>query len=140
MAKNFNALTNIICLNIRLHLLCVNESKVFSLNFKVFWQWIIIMFFNEFFSHDCIIDNIKTFVTFNKILIVNNSFLKSLAQAARRYKLFNINFLHSLISYLKLFNKRLHKFFRFFIKIVRNVINNFFRNNNLNIDQFKYKN
>ena len=57
MIKNFDALTNIACLNIRFHLLFAEESKIFSLNqtqnllsFKMFWRWIIMMFFNKFFS------------------------------------------------------------------------------------------
>ena len=147
MTKNFDSLTNIACLNIRCHLFCANESKIFSwnqiqnlLSFKIFWQWIIIMLFNEFLFNNYIIENIKTFVMFNEIFVINNSFLKLLAQTTRRRKFFNINFLHSLISCLKFFNQELHEFLQFFIKIVRNVIDNFSRDNNLNVDQFKHEN
>ena len=97
------------------------------------------MFFNEFFLNDCIIRNIKIFVTFNEIFIINNSFFKLLAQAARRRKLSDIKYFHSLISCLKLFNQEFHGFQQFFIKIVKNVINDFSKNNNLNVDQFKHR-
>ena len=114
----------------KLNLKSFEFQSVSTMNhYYVFW-WV---FFNS-----CIIENIKIFVTFNKIFIINNSFLKSFAQAARSRKFFNINFFHSLIFCLKLFNQKLYKFFRLLIKIVRNVINDFSRDNNLNVDQFKY--
>ena len=129
MTRNFNTLTNIACLNIRFYLLFASESKIFLLNeiqnllsFKMSWEWIIMILFNEFLFNNCIIENIKTFVIFNEIFIINSSFLKSLAQATRWYKLFDINFPYSLITCLKFFNWRLHKFFRFFKKIVKNII------------------
>ena len=85
----------------------------FKLNLKFFeFQNVLTMnhhdVFNEFFSNDCIIRNIKTFVTFNEIFVINNSFFKSLAQATRRRKLFNIKCFHSLIFCLKLFNQEFH--------------------------------
>ena len=98
------------------------------------------IFFNEFLFNSCIIENIRTFITFNKTFVVNNLFLKLFTQTTRRRKLFNIKFFHLLISYLKLFNSKFYEFFEFFVKIVKNVINDFFQNNNLNIDQFKCQN
>ena len=96
------------------------------------------MFFNKFLFNDYIIRNIKTFITFNEIFVINNSFLKLLAQATRQRKLFNIKYFHSLIFYLKFLNQKLYKSQRLFVKIVRNVINNFSKNNNLNVNQLKY--
>ena len=66
------------------------------------------MFFNKFFFNDCINQNIKIFITFNEIFIINNSFFKLFAQATKRRKLFNMKCFHSLISCLKLFNQELH--------------------------------
>ena len=62
------------------------------------------MFFNEFLFNDCIIRNIKTFITFNEIFIMNNLFFKSFAQTAKRRKLSDIKCFHLLIFCLKLFN------------------------------------
>ena len=66
------------------------------------------IFFNEFFLNDCIIRNIKTFITFNKIFVINNLFFKLFAQAIKRRKFFNIKYFHSLIFCLKFFNQELH--------------------------------
>ena len=92
------------------------------------------MFFNEFLFNDCIIENIKTFITFNETFVINDLFLKLFAQTTRRRRLSDINLLYLLIFCLKIFYQKFYNFFWFFIKIIKNVIDNFFRNNNLHVD------
>ena len=66
------------------------------------------MFFNKFFFNDCIIQNIKTFVTFNEIFIINNLFLELLAQATKRRKFFDMKCFYLLIFCSKFFNQKFH--------------------------------
>ena len=57
------------------------------------------IFFNEFFFNDCIIRNIKTFVTFNEIFVINNLFFKSLAQATKQRKFSDMKYFYLLIFF-----------------------------------------
>ena len=66
------------------------------------------MFFNEFLFNDCIIQNIKIFVMFNEIFIINNLFFELFAQAARRRRLFNMKYFYLLIFCLKFLNQKFH--------------------------------
>ena len=66
------------------------------------------MFFNKFLFNDCIIQNIKTFVTFNEIFVINNSFFESFTQTTKRRKFSNMKYFHLLIFCLKLLNQELY--------------------------------